>query len=98
MISLSIKGIDNLSNNLKKVQRKLDKVPDEAYKVFVNNTPVRSGNARRKTKLKNKETIEANYPYAQRLDEGYSKQSPKGMINPTIAFIRKRVKEILAGK
>ena len=97
MIKLQITGVDNLTSNLKKIQRKLDKIPDEAYKVFVTNTPVRSGNARRNTKLK-KETIEANYPYAQRLDDGYSKQSPKGMINPTIAFIRKRVKDILAGK
>lgn len=98
MISLQIKGVSSLTNNLKKIQRKLNKVPDEAYKVFVDNTPVRSGNARRRTKLKNKETIVADYPYAQRLDDGYSKQSPKGMINPTIAFIRKRIKEILAGK
>lgn len=98
MIKLDVKGLTQIQTNLTKIRNKIDKVPDEAYKVFVSNTPVRSGNARRKTTLKNKETIEANYPYAQRLDEGYSKQSPKGMINPTIDFIRKRVKEILAGK
>lgn len=98
MIQLQLKGVQNLTSSLKKMQRKLDKVPDEAYKVFVANTPIRSGNARRKTKLKNKDTIVADYPYAQRLDDGYSKQSPKGMINPTIAYIRKRVREILAGK
>jgi len=99
MIDLKIKGVINLTSNLKRVQKKLNNVPDEAYKFFVKATPIRSGNARRRTKFqKNNETIIADYPYAQRLDEGYSKQSPKGMINPTIAFIRKRVKQILAGK
>lgn len=97
MIQLKINGVANLNNNLKKIQKKLNNVPDEAYNFFVKETPIRSGNARRKTKLQNKETIIADYPYAQRLDQGYSKQSPKGMIKPTINFIRKRVKQILAG-
>lgn len=97
MITFNVNGVQKLSNNLKKIQRKLDKVPDEAYKVFVANTPIRSGNARRNTKLK-KDTIAANYPYAKRLNEGWSKQSPKGMVEPTMNFIRKRIKQIFAGK
>lgn len=98
MISLQVKGVDALTSKLKKVQKKLNNVPDEAFDFFVKQTPIRSGNARRNTRLQNKETIQADYPYAKRLDEGYSKQSPKGMIKPTINFIRKRVKEIIAGK
>lgn len=98
MMSLKIQGINKLSSKFKKVGTKLNNVPNDAYVFFVNQTPVRSGNARRNTKLQNKTQIQANYPYAKRLDEGYSKQSPKGMINPTIDFIRNRVKEILAGK
>ena len=98
MIDLKIKGVTSLTSKIKKVQNKLNNVPTEAYQFFVKETPIRSGNARRNTKLKNKKEIQANYPYAQRLDEGYSKQSPKGMVQPTIAFIRKRVKQILAGK
>ena len=97
MIQLDVKGINKIQSNLKRVQQKLNKVPDEAYKVFVQNTPIRSGNARRNT-VKKRNVIEAQYPYAKRLDEGYSKQSPKGMIQPTLDFIRKRVKQILAGK
>jgi hypothetical protein len=98
MLKLNLKGVATAQSNLKTIQRKLNNVPDEAYDVFVKNTPIRSGNARRRTKLKNKETIVAEYPYAQRLDEGYSKQSPKGMIEPTMNFIRKRIKQILAGR
>jgi hypothetical protein len=97
MITLNVKGVSQVSSKLKKIQNKLDKVPAEAHKVFVANTPIRSGNARRKTKLQ-KETIAANYPYAKRLNEGYSKQSPKGMVEPTLAFIRKRIKDIFAGR
>lgn len=95
MITLKIQN--NISSSIDKIQQKLDNLPKEAHQEFVKNTPIRTGNARRKTKL-NKDTIEANYPYAQRLDEGYSKQSPKGMTKPTEDFIKKRVKQILKGK
>lgn len=98
MITLNVKGLTQVTSKLKNIKTKINRVPDEAFKVFVVNTPVRSGNARRNTKLKGKRVIEANYPYAKRLDEGHSKQSPKGMVQPTIDFIRKRVKQILAGK
>ena len=97
MITLNVKGLNQVSSKLKKIQNKLDKVPDEAHKVFVVNTPIRSGNARRKTTIQ-KDTIKANYPYAKRLDEGYSKQAPDGMVKPTVEFIRNRIKQILAGK
>ena len=95
MIKLTIQN--NLTPSLKKIQKKLDNLPKEAYKEFVKTTPVRTGNARRKTKL-NKDTIEANYPYAKKLDEGYSKQAPKGMTKPTEDFIKKRVSQIVKGK
>lgn len=95
MITLTIQN--NISSSIDKIQKKLEELPKEAHQEFVKNTPIRTGNARRKTKL-NKDTIEANYPYAQRLDEGYSKQSPKGMTKPTEDFIKKRVKQILKGK
>lgn len=61
------------------------------YDQFVLKTPIRSGNARDRTALKNN-VIEANYPYAQRLDEGYSRQSPKGMTEPTIKHVQQYIK------
>ena len=63
-----------------------------AYKVFYKNTPVRSGNARRNTELRQDE-IQARYPYAGRLDEGYSKQSPRGMVEPTIKWLQQFVRK-----
>ena len=87
----------NINPTLKAMQQKIDRIPQDAHKFFVQETPIRSGNARRNTKLKNKNIV-ANYPYAQRLDEGYSKQSPEGMTQPTIDFITNEFIKIMTGK
>lgn len=58
-------------------------------------TPIKTGNARSKTDAKGK-TIHAAYPYAKRLDEGWSKQNQVGLIEPTIKhledYIQSKVK------
>ena len=81
---------------IKQIKKVLNPVhmANGAYKVFYANTPVRSGNARRNTELRQDE-IQANYPYATRLDQGYSKQRPKGMIAPTMAWLKAYVKRHL---
>lgn len=58
------------------------KAMKKAYPFYKQKTPVRTGNARNKTKLKDT-TINSNYVYAGRLDEGWSKQSPSGFTGPT---------------
>lgn len=65
---------------------------DEALEYFVDKTPKRSGNARRNTSARGN-TILADYPYAGRLDEGYSKQAPNGMSKPTLEHFQKLVNE-----
>ena len=71
-------------------------ISKEAYTKFRDVTPVRSGNARRNTKLKGN-VIDANYPYATVLDKGRhltsrgmrgSDQAPDGMSEPTFKHIR----------
>lgn len=84
---------DRISKDLKKIQEDLDKLPQEAFEVFRDATPIDKGNARNKTKLK-RNTIEADYPYAVRLNDGYSKQAPNGMVEPTVKYLNKRVKQI----
>lgn len=69
-------------------------IDNAGYPTFIKSTPVKTGNARRHTKKTSTE-IDANYPYAKRLDEGWSRQSPKGMIAPTIAAIRAYIKKKL---
>lgn len=71
-----------------------EKMTDVAYPAFYKNTPVKTGNARNHTS-KTKNEIDAAYPYAKRLDEGYSRQSPKGMVEPAIQAVRDYVKKTL---
>jgi hypothetical protein len=85
---------NNITPSLNRIQNKLDGLSKLAYNEFVKQTPVRSGNARRKTKLQ-KDTIVADYPYAKRLDEGYSKQSPQGMSKPTEEYIKTELDKIM---
>jgi len=97
---------------MSKITDRLDKVlkvvndnniSREAYNKFKSVTPVRTGNAKRKTSLSGN-SIEANYPYAGVLDKGRhmtnrgmrgSEQAPQGMTEPTIKHIRDYIKQKL---
>lgn len=85
---------DTITPSIEKMKAALQQLPKAAYNEWVKITPIDTGNARRKTKL-NQTTIEAQYPYAQRLDEGYSKQAPKGMSEPVKKFIEREMKRIM---
>jgi hypothetical protein len=85
---------DTITPSIAKIKAALKLLPQQAYKEWVKDTPIRSGNARRKTRL-NQNTIDAAYPYAQRLDEGYSKQAPKGMSEPVQKFIEQQMRKII---
>ena len=69
-----------------------EKLAQQAFGVFRSTTPIRSGNARSNTHLSQND-IEANYPYAQRLDRGYSRQAPRGMTQPTDDYIAKWIRQ-----
>lgn len=69
-----------------------EKMAKEAFNYFKDITPIRSGNARRNTRLQGDE-IQAQYPYAGRLDTGYSPQAPQGMTKPTEKFIQEYIKK-----
>lgn len=93
MITITIQS-DKLSPDANKRAKQLEKVAKLAHKKWVEVTPKRSGNAKNKTKLVNRDTIHANYPYAKRLDEGYSKQAPQGMLDPTVKYLKKELDKI----
>jgi hypothetical protein len=72
----------------------------EAYEFFRAATPVRSGNARARTiyiDQGDSKRIEALYPYAKRLNEGWSTQAPVGMVAPTQEFIERQVDREIRG-
>jgi len=84
----------SISKRLDELEKALD--PDnlakEAYDYFRSVTPVRTGNARSRTRLQNDE-IRADYAYATRLDQGSSRQAPDGMSAPTTKFIQEYIKK-----
>lgn len=96
---MAIKKVyDRITPSVNRINDRLERVPKAALDFFKKKTPKRGGNARRKTKLVNKRIISADYPYAKRLDKGYSKKAPEGMSKPTGDFIKALVKIILKRK
>ena len=95
-MGITIKKDDTkLQFRLKRQQQALSKLPKEALAEFKSLTPVRSGNARSKTVLSdNNSKIIGNYNYATRLDQGASKQAPKGMVGPFTEWFKKELKKI----
>lgn len=93
-MKLGIKVNDSITKEIAATIKSLDNLPKEAHKEFIAVTPIDKGNARRSTTL-NDRTITADYQYAQRLDQGWSKQAPKGMIEPWLRWLDKRLKQIV---
>lgn len=94
MISVDIKIGDKFTPVLKGMARQLAKYPQDAEAEFIALTPIDTGNARRRTRLVNNDTIEANYPYAVPLDNGHSKQAPQGMTKPFEKWVRNKSRQI----
>lgn len=90
----TVKVSDNITPSLKRIARDLKNLPKLAHAEFVKNTPIKGGNARRNTRLQGRDIVAA-YPYARRLDEGYSKQSPQGMSKPTEAYVKRETDKIM---
>jgi len=58
-------------------------------------TPIKSGRARRnwnKSTSRQGFRVENNVPYIGRLEEGYSKQAPQGIIGPTLRELKRKTK------
>lgn len=80
-----------LRSRVNEIRRVLSQLPKDAHKEFRSITPIDTGNARSKTDLRGNE-IQGNYPYANRLNEGYSRQAQQGMTEPTIEWIRRQLR------
>ena len=84
---------DKITPAIKRQIDQLQQYPKQAEAEFKKLTPIRTGNARRRTNLKN-QTIQANYPYVQPLDQGASRQAPDGMTRPFEQWVRSETKRI----
>jgi hypothetical protein len=67
------------------------KLAQTGFTFFVQTTPRKTGNAQNSTDLVGN-TIYADYKYAQRLDNGWSKQAPRGMTEPTMKHVQQYIK------
>lgn len=85
---------NTMSASIGKITAKLDKLPKDAFNFWYKITPVKTGNAKRRTRLQGNK-IKANYNYAVPLDQGRSKQAPKGMSAPTEEYIKNRLRGIM---
>jgi len=94
--------MSKLKKKMKKVNQYLTDLPRQMYDEFVDNTPVKTGNARKNTHLR-KTAIEADYGYAVRLEgargkfgtrKGWSSQAPNGMLEPTVKEIKQRLRRL----
>jgi len=85
-------------NDIKQLQKDIAEAIEESmkdtYKFYRKATPVRSGNARNKTKYRETSrsyNIESRYDYAGPLDAGSSKQAPKGFTTPSFNFLKDQI-------
>jgi hypothetical protein len=92
------KTSDGIGIRLTGMNKILNQLPDEALKKFRDLTPIRTGNARRSTRLQNRRTIKADYHYATDLDAGKSKQARQGMTRPFAAWLKNRADTLLKGR
>ena len=90
-MDVNTKQFDNM---MSKLADGVDRAWRDTGDHFKKITPVDGGNARRKTR-QTRETITADYPYAGRLDEGWSSQAPDGMSGPSKEFFDRAVDELV---
>ena len=90
---MRIVGRSKIKARLQEVDRKVNRIKDFAHEEFRKITPIRTGNARSKTNRINR-GVEAAYPYANKLNDGFSRQAPKGMTDPTVEKIQQFVRKI----
>lgn len=79
---------------IKEVTRGVEKAWNDAGDNFKKITPKASGNARNNTRTKRNQII-GDYAYSARLDEGHSRQAPKGMSDPTLDQFEKDIETLI---
>lgn len=89
-------NLTSFNKQMRQAQAVVEDLPADALTEFIKNTPVDKGRARRSTKLE-RNIIIADYPYSQRLDQGYSDQAPAGMTEPTERWIQQEMDRRLKG-
>jgi hypothetical protein len=95
-MKVTVSGIDGITRYLKnEVSDLVQRIATETEIAARQNTPIKSGNARRnwKKSMTNESfVIENRVPYIERLEAGASKQAPRGIIGPTLTQVKGKFK------
>ena len=93
-LKINKKDLDKLQKDINKA---IVKSMDQTFVFFKMKTPIDTGNARSKTTYDQRTlTIRGAYPYAERLDNGYSRQAPRGMTEPSLVFLKAKLRNEFA--
>jgi hypothetical protein len=88
--------MNQIPNKIDEIKRQLDTkaLAKEGARYLKSITPIDKGGARTNTYAAGDEIV-ADYPYAGRLDDNYSKQTKgQGLIQPTIEYLEQLVTKI----
>lgn len=95
-MKVDVIGIKQLTEALQKAVEATVSSTAEVFEVAAKrNTPIRSGNARRSWQRRSNDTgfaVENRVPYIERLEQGSSKQAPRGIVRPTLRETRRKLK------
>lgn len=94
MARVEVTGLRAVLRNIDRiVEKQVAELSEELKSTARAKTPIRTGNARRNWKDKQDKrgfTVENRVPYIERLEAGSSKQSPRGIVGPTLTEIKRR--------
>jgi hypothetical protein len=95
-INIKVENVQGVQRDLRRaIERTVQEVAAETQKSAVVSTPIKSGNARRnwtKKTTANTFVVENRVPYIERLEQGSSRQAPRGIIGPTLDKVGKKYK------
>lgn len=97
-MKLEVLGVANALQFIdKEVEEQINTVAELYHEEAQRSTPIKSGRARRawnKDVQRQGFTVENNVPYIGRLEEGYSKQAPRGITGPTLRRANRRTSRL----
>jgi hypothetical protein len=85
-VTIQFNGTKVAAGLKREIDQTVRQISQDYFGLVKDKTPVKSGRARRGWKLKKNRpfsySVNNRVPYIGRLDEGYSKQAPRGMTRP----------------
>lgn len=91
-------NFSKLRNRTQNIERDLKNLPREFLPIVRRETPIDTGRARQSTVIHDQNTIRSDYPYAGRLNRGWSRQAREGFVKPSLIWLYRRIRQIFRGR